>query len=355
MRRKYSYTYTGNRKRRSFRGRLLGGGIKVSITSPLIFAGPFVLVITTVLLSRLFAGGAPAASSTDGECPGAPGCMAVLSSSKAPAAATPVSASAPEAQPVAVAEGGQSLPSIEGRAFAVLEPACGALLEERNGDLTLPPASLTKIVTALVAVDRASLDDVVSIEIDGVELSLETDSTVMGVRPGDPLSVRDLLYGLLMRSGNDAALELAEHVAGDEDTFVSLMNQRASELGLVDSNFTNAHGLHDYRLYSSAIDMAKLGAALLGNPMLAEIVRSKSYQPNWNRGPIENLNLLLSNYPGAIGVKTGFTAEAEQTIVAAAQHDGRTVIVSVLGTAFMYEEAAALLDWAFSTEPACGA
>jgi D-alanyl-D-alanine carboxypeptidase (penicillin-binding protein 5/6) len=355
MRRKYSYTYTGNRKRKSRGGRLLGTGIKVSITSPLIFAGPVVLVITTVLLSRLFAGGAPAASSTDGECPGVPGCVAVLSSSEAPAAPTPVYTRAPESQPVAVAEGGQPLPSIEARAFAVLEPACDALLQERNGDLTLPPASLTKIVTALVAVDRASLDEVVSIDIDGVELSLETDSTVMGMKPGDQLSVRDLLYGLLMRSGNDAALELAEHVAGNEDTFVSLMNQRAAQLGLVDSNFTNAHGLHDYRLYSSAIDMAKLGAALIGNPTLADIVRSTSYQPNWNRGPIENLNLLLNNYPGAIGVKTGFTAEAEQTIVAAAQRDGRTIIVSILGTAFMYEEAAALLDWSFSTEPTCRA
>lgn len=321
----------------------------------MIFAGPIVLVFTAILLSRLFAGGAPAASSTGGECPGAPGCIAVLSSSETPSAAAPAETPVLEQQLVAVGEGEEPLPSLEARAFAVLEPECGALLQERDGDLALPPASLTKIVTALVVVDRVDLDDLVSIDIDGLELSLDTDSTVMGVKPGDPLSVRDLLYGLLMRSGNDAAVELAEHISGDEDAFVSLMNQKASQLGLADSNFTNSHGLHDYRLYSSAIDMAKLGAALIGNPTLAEIVRAKTYQPGWDRGPIDNLNLMLNNYPGAIGVKTGFTAEAGQTIVAAAQRNGRTIIVSILGTAFMYEEAAALLDWAFATEPVCGA
>lgn len=325
------------------------------LSSPMIFAGPVVLVITTVLLSRLFAGGAPAASSTDGDCPGAPGCPAVLSSAQAPLASAPTYAPAPTQQPVVVNEAELPLPSIEGQAFAVFEPACGALLQERSGDLTLPPASLTKIVTALVVVEHASLDAVASTDIDGAALSLETDSTVMGVEPGDPLTVRDLLYGLLMRSGNDAALELAEHVAGDEESFVSLMNAKVSELGLVDSHFTNAHGLHDYQLYSSAFDMTRLGAALLDDPMLAEIVRTKTYQPGWDRGPIDNLNLLLNNYPGAIGVKTGFTAEADQTIVAAAQRNGRTIIVSILGTAFMYEEAAALLDWAFATEPVCRA
>lgn len=353
MGRKYSYTYARNRKRAArVRPRSIGPG--VSLTSPMMFAGPLVLVTTVVLLSRMFAGGGPVASSTASGCPGAADCPAVLTAAESPVPNGVITAAPATAQPLGVSEEELSFPSIEGRAFAVLEPACGAVLQERNGDLTLPPASLTKIATALVAVDHASLDEPVTIDIDGGALSLETDATVMGVKPGDPLTIRDLLSGLLMRSGNDAALEIAEHIAGDEEAFVVLMNEKVAELGLADTHFTNAHGLHDYRLYSSANDMTRLGAALLNNPTLAEIVRTKTYQPNWDRGPIDNLNLLLNNYPGAIGVKTGFTDVADQTIVAAAGRDGRTIIVSILGTAFMYEEAVALLDWAFSAESACG-
>lgn len=355
MARKYSYTYAPNRKRATRSIRTQGAGPGISLTSPVMFAGPVVLVIAVVLLSRVFSSGAPAESSASDGCPGAAGCPAVLSASETPAPATATATPEPTEQPVVVSEDKLPLPSIEGRAFAVLEPACSALLQERNGSLTLPPASLTKIVTALVTVDHAALDEPVTIDLDGGALSLETDATVMGVQPGDPLTVRDLLYGLLMRSGNDAALELAAHVAGDEESFTVLMNEKVAELGLVNSHFTNAHGLHDYRLYSSAIDMTKLGSALLNNATLAEIVRTKTYQPNWDRGPIDNLNLLLNNYPGAIGVKTGFTDVADQTIVAAAERNGRTIIVSILGTAYMYEEAVSLLDWAFSTEPACGA
>ena len=315
------------------------------------------LVISVVLLSRAFGGSAAPALSNEDVCPGGRDCPAVLSASETPeplATPVPTAAPAPTPLPVAVSEEDLPLPPIEGRAFAVLEAACGALLQERNGNVTLPPASLTKIVTALVAVDQAALDEPVTIEIDGGALSLETDATVMGVKPEDPLTVRDLLYGLMMRSGNDAALELAEHISGDEESFTVLMNEKVAQLGLVDSHFTNAHGLHDFRLYSSALDMTSLGAALLANPALAEIVRTKDYQPNWDREPIDNLNLLLNNYPGAIGVKTGFTDVADQTIVAAAERGGRTIIVSIFGTAYMYEEAVALLDWAFSTESPCG-
>lgn len=314
---------------------------------------PVVLVAAVFLMSRIASGGGGSVDSAATGCVGSD-CPAVLAGDQTPAPLPGASPTArPTAAPVAVHEDDLPLPSIEGRAFAVIEAPCGALLQHRNGALALPPASLTKIVTALVTIDRASLDEPVTIDIDGGALSLETDSTVMGVRPGDPLSVRDLLYGLFLRSGNDAAIEIAEHVAGDEDAFVSLMNAKAGELGLASSWFANSHGLDDPGLYSSAIDMARLGAILLDQPELAEIVRTRTYQPNWDRGPIDNLNILLNNYPGAIGVKTGFTDTADQTIVAAAERDGRTIVVSILGTSYMYEEAVDLLNWAFSAEPAC--
>jgi D-alanyl-D-alanine carboxypeptidase len=326
----------------------------IPANTPVMFAGPAVLVIVVVLLSRVVSGGGAVSGNEREECPG-PGCPVALGFSQTPAPVTPTPSPRPTPPPVVVSDEELPLPDVEGNAFAVLELPCGALLQERNSGLPLPPASLTKIVTALVTVDQADLDDIVSVQIDGGALSLETDSTVMGLEPGDRLPVRDLLYGLLLRSGNDAALELAEHIAGDEDAFVDLMNQKVAELGLPDTQFTNSHGLHSPGLYSSAIDMARLGAAVLADPVLSEIVQTKDYQPAWDRGPIDNLNLLLNNYPGAIGVKTGFTDIANQTIVAAAERDGRAIVVTILGTTFMYEEAPALLDWAFSTEPACGA
>lgn len=352
MARKYSYSYADKRKRPTRRHPVQrGSGPRLRLSGPMMFILPIVLVAAVVLVSRMLGGGDSVASSTDAVCPPA-GCAPLVSGPAAQPSPTPTVSPA-TSTPDAARGDSPPLPSIEGRAFAVLEAPCGAVLEERNGGVPLPPASLTKIATALVVVERAGLNEPVTVDIDGGALSLETDSTVMGVKLGDALTVRDLLHGLLLRSGNDAAIELAEHVTGDEATFSDLMNQKVAELGLHDTQFTNPHGLDSPGLYSSALDMARLGAALLEVPVLAEIVRTKEYQPGWDRGPIDNLNLLLNNYPGAIGVKTGFTDIADQTIVAAAERDGRTIVVSILGTSFMYEEAVSLLDWAFSTEPAC--
>jgi D-alanyl-D-alanine carboxypeptidase len=309
---------------------------------------PAVLVLIVVLMSRALGGGGTASESGEAvDCPGGEGCPVTLSAAETPSPATPT----PE--PAIVPADVPEIPSTMGRATAVIEQPCGVLLYEYSGTLTLPPASLTKIVTALVAVDWTDLSEIVTVEIDGPALSLETDSTVMGIEPGDELTVKDLIYGLLLRSGTDAALEIARHVGGDEDAFVDLMNDKVAELGLVDTRFTNPHGLDNPVLYSSAIDMARLGAELLRNADLAEVVATRQYQPAWDGPAIDNLNLLLNNYPGAIGVKTGFTDTADQTIVGAAERDGRTIVASVFGTAEMYVDARTLLDWAFAQESAC--
>ncbi|MCH8814624.1 MAG: D-alanyl-D-alanine carboxypeptidase [Chloroflexi bacterium] len=309
---------------------------------------PVVLVVIVVLMSRVLgSGGAAGDSAAVVNCPDGEACPAALSASQTPLPATPT----PE--PADVPADVPDIPSVLGRATAVIEQPCGVLLYEFNGTLTLPPASLTKIVTALVAAEWTDLSEIVTVEIDGPALSLETDSTVLGIEPGDELTMKDLVYGLLLRSGNDAALEIARYVAGDEDGFVDLMNDKVAELGLVDTQFTNPHGLDNPVLYSSAIDMARLGAELLRNAELAEVVATRQYQPAWDGPAIDNLNLLLSNYPGAIGVKTGFTDTADQTIVAAAERDGRTIVASVFGTTEMYVDARTLLDWAFAQEPVC--
>jgi len=250
---------------------------------------------------------------------------------------------------------GDDPPLITAVAAAVIEAPCGALLQGQNHHLRLPPASLTKIATALVAADRTNESDLVTVTVDGGLLSQETDSTVMGLTPGQTLPMRDLIYGMMLPSGNDAAIAIAEYVGGTVSAFTQMMNDKATALGLLDSQFTNPHGLDDAGLYTSAYDMAVLGAQLLANPTLAEVVSTQVYQPSWQGPSIENKNLLLGQYPGSLGVKIGYTDQAGQTIVAAAERGGRRIVVSVLGSQDLYVDAMSLLDWAFAaTETACG-
>lgn len=259
-------------------------------------------------------------------------------------------------RPGSRALGGEVYPrQISGRSAIVLEEPCGARLYSLNADQRSAPASLTKIATALVTLDRADLSEMVDVQVDGAELAATTDSTIMGLVPGTLLSVRDLLYGLLLPSGNDAAIALAEHVAGSVDAFVGLMNAEAAQLGLAGTHFANPHGLDAPDLYTSAQDIAMLGRELLHRPELAAIVRTPVYQPAWDGPPLWNGNRLLQLYPGTIGVKIGYTDDASQTIVAAAERDGRSLIVSVLSSEDVYGDAITLFEWAFgNAPPACG-
>jgi D-alanyl-D-alanine carboxypeptidase (penicillin-binding protein 5/6) len=289
--------------------------------------------------------------------------VAVLGASCAPwqrCGATPAARTDPERtlapvprEPTPVEEADP--PRISAAAAVVMDEACGVVLYELNGGMRRPPASVTKILTALVAHDNSDLDDLVSISISGAEFSLETDSTVMGLEPGQTLTMRDLLYGLLLPSGNDAAIQIAEYIGGSVAGFARMMNARAAELGLENSHFTNPHGLDDPALYTSAYDMAILGRELLRRPALAEMVKAPVYQPAWDGPAVANINQLLSFYPGTLGVKTGYTDQAGQTIVAAAEQGDRRIIVSILGDQFdVYKDVSELLNWAFqSTATAC--
>lgn len=246
-------------------------------------------------------------------------------------------------------------PPISAAAAAVIEEPCGALVHSVNAHARLSPASLTKITTALVAVDQVNIAQTVYVTVDGGALSAATNATIMGLRPGQSLGMVDLLYGLLLPSGNDAAIEIAEQVAGSVEDFAVLMNAKVEELGLTDTQFANPHGLDEPGHFTSAYDIAVLGAELLKEPDLAAIVGTRSYQPTWDGPRVRNLNLLLGQYPGAIGVKTGYTEQAGHTIVAAAERDGRRFIVSVLGSADIYVDVTALMNWAFASAPSlCG-
>ena len=245
-------------------------------------------------------------------------------------------------------------PTITGYAAAVVEEPCGAVLHRLNEHLRLPPASLAKIATALVTADRADPAQAVEVTVDGGELSVATDATIMGLKPGQQLSIRDLLFGLLLPSGNDAAIELAQQVSRGVAAFVDLMNEKVQQLGLTDTHFTNPHGLDDPGTYTSAYDMAMLGRELLHQPGLADIVQTRAYKPAWDGPELRNLNRLLDVYEGSIGIKTGYTDQAGQTIVAAADRGGRRLIVTVLKSTDLYQDAVRLLEWAFrNTQPAC--
>jgi D-alanyl-D-alanine carboxypeptidase (penicillin-binding protein 5/6) len=293
---------------------------------------------------------------------GSPASKAVTSGASADATAPAAAADCSTQDPCTPANAAISYgsdtppPRIRGKAANVIEASCGEELYAKNADVELPPASLTKMMTALVAVQRASMDQLFTVKVNSALMVASTGSTVMGLEPGMELSLRDLLYGMLLPSGNDAAEEIALNISGSEAAFVDLMNRQAESMDLEHTRFANPHGLDQPGLHTSARDAALIGRAVLDDPRLAAIVRTKIYQPRWGGPEVANGNELLEHYPGTIGVKTGYTEKAGQTLVAAAQREGRTLIVSILGSWDRYSDASSLFDWAFaSTTEACDA
>ena len=168
----------------------------------------------------------------------------------------------------------------------------------------------------------------------------------MGLTAGEQLTVRDLLYGLLLPSGNDAAVALAEHVAGNEEAFVVLMNATAADLGLENTHFTSPHGLGSPDETASAADLTALARRALADPVFSEIVATTEASVSGRE--LKNTNQLLGSFAGADGVKTGTTDEAGECLVASATRDGHRELVVLLGSQDRYGEASALLNWANS-------
>lgn len=211
------------------------------------------------------------------------------------------------------------------------------------------PASLTKILTALTVLETANLQDTAAIS--------KAARNVPGGRTyaeeGWTFTVQDLLWGLLLQSGNDAAITLAEKVSPDGTVagFMKLANARAVELGATDSNFMNPHGLDEPGHTTTARDLAIITAAAMQNPIFAQMVASKTRNVPWGDGSQRtfiNHNKMLWRTPGAIGVKTGFTNEAGNSLVSAVRRNGSTLVAVVMGTPRHYEESNALYDWGFA-------
>jgi D-alanyl-D-alanine carboxypeptidase (penicillin-binding protein 5/6) len=242
-------------------------------------------------------------------------------------------------------------PTIKARSAIVLDLDTGSVLYQRDAHGRHAPASLLKVATALVALEHLGLDQVVTAPASINQLPW--DSTRMGLRAGERLTVRELLYGLFLNSGNDAAITLAE-AAMPRATFVGLMNAKATQLGLVDTHFVNPVGLDDPGQYTSAADLARISVELTRRfPEVAAIASTPSITlsatATHHAYALYNLNQLIRTYAGATGLKTGWTGGAGGCLIATATRNGRHLLVVVMGSPSLFVEAATLLDYGLAT------
>ena len=228
------------------------------------------------------------------------------------------------------------------RAAIVVHPETGTVLYEKNADERLGIASTTKIMTALVVLEHCALEEPVEIlpEYTAVE------GSSMYLRAGETYTVEELLYGLMLVSGNDAAVALACHTAGSVEAFSDMMNDQARALGMTDSAFQNPNGLDAEGHYSTARDMAKLACAAMENETFRTIVSTKSATVDGQT--LVNHNRLLRSYPGAIGGKTGFTKKSGRCLVSAAERDGLRLVAVTLSAPDDWKDHECLLDYGFA-------
>ena len=242
----------------------------------------------------------------------------------------------------------QAGPHVKARAAIAVDAGAGTVLWMKHPFLRLPIASTTKIMTALLAIDRLRPNEVVVVD----PRATRVEPFREGLRPNERVPAWKLLYGLLLSSGNDDALALAIRVGGTGPHFLALMNAKARRLGLRRTHFTSTSGLVDRGNYSTAWDLAALTRHALANPRFRAIVGTRVKRVSWRR-PVyakvyRNHNKLLWSYRGADGVKTGWTTLSGHCLVASATRHGRKVIAVVLDSPDHYGDAKKLLNYAFS-------
>lgn len=227
------------------------------------------------------------------------------------------------------------------RAMLVYHAPSDTVLYAHDERVRLPMASTTKLMTALVAAERCDLAQRVEVKREWTAV----EGSSMYLKPGEALTVRELLCGLLLASGNDAALALAEISCGSEEKFVDAMNGRAAELELADTHYVNPHGLHDEQHFTTAYDLARLMDAVLQNPVLREISAMRTV--NVNGRVLKNHNRLLSECPGVTAGKTGYTTAAGRCLVTACEREGLQLICVTLSDREDWKDHAGLYDRAF--------
>lgn len=249
-------------------------------------------------------------------------------------------------------------PSVISEAAIVMEASTGAILYEKNINEAYYPASITKVLTSLLAIENSSMKEIVDFSRSAV-FDVDLDSSRIGIDVGEQLTMEQSIYGILLKSANEVSHAVAEHISGDVDTFAKLMNERAKELGATNSNFVNPHGLPDENHYTTAHDMALIARAAIQNDTFRKVVSTRSYTiPPTNKQvesrPLANSHRFAKNsnyYEGGIGGKTGYTTKALFTLVSFAERDGMTLITVIMRcdtSDNQYIDTTKLLDYGFN-------
>ncbi|MGI6732069.1 MAG: D-alanyl-D-alanine carboxypeptidase family protein [Anaerovoracaceae bacterium] len=240
-----------------------------------------------------------------------------------------------------------SPPSISAQCAILVEAKSGRVLYEKNPDQKVYPASTTKIMTALLALEEGNPDEKVKVSnnavgVEGSSIYLEKDEII-------PL--KDLIYGLMLRSGNDAAIAISEEIAGSVEDFVSLMNERAKEMGAENTHFMNPNGLHHDEHYTTARDMAKISIEAMKNPQFKEVAAAKVWTADRGEGKYNyfyNKNKVVYQYEGGTGIKIGYTKAAGRTLVASSEKDGMELICVVMNAPNWFQDTYNLMDYVYN-------
>lgn len=222
-----------------------------------------------------------------------------------------------------------------------MELSTGTVLAGTNAMAKLPMASTTKILTALIVIEDCNIDKVIQVP----DCAVGVEGSSIYLKKEEHISIRDLLYGLLLRSGNDSAVALAVHHSGSIEKFAQAMNERAKKIGAENSNFTNPSGLPDPSHYTTAQDLCKIACYAMKNKLFKEIVSTKEYSGEFRS--FANKNKMLRLYEGANGVKTGYTVKAGRCLVSSAERNGMDIVCVVLNCPDMYQRSADIFDRCF--------
>lgn len=239
-------------------------------------------------------------------------------------------------------------PEVSAKAWILYDDTFGLVLAEHNADDVRSIASTTKMMTAILAIEQGTLDDVVRVSSKAAGVG----ESEVGLEAGERLSLRQLVTALMIRSANDASIAVAEHVGGSVDGFVAMMNEKAIELGMTNTSFANPHGLDAPNHHSSARDLLTLALYAMQDPLFAELAHTRrAVLPEDSSGRIRvaaATNRLLASYEGALGIKTGYTDGAGLALVAAAKRGDRVIYAIVLGSDDHFADATALLNHGFA-------
>lgn len=235
-------------------------------------------------------------------------------------------------------------PVLTSKSVYAVDLDSGKVLFSKNSDTPILPASTTKMATALVALESYNLEDILTIG------KIKIDGQKIGLLEGEKITVKDLLYGLLVASGNDTAEVLAANYPGGRTSFVEKMNELAKTLGLENTHFVNPTGLDEFLHFSTAKDLVTIASFAIQNPLIAEIVATQEANTsslNMKSHKLSNINLLVGKIPGVVGVKTGWTLNSGESVITYINRDGKRVMIALMGSGDRFGETETLINWIF--------